>query len=135
MDDIRISDDEEESKPQPSPSAPPKPESQSQVEESNGKKAEPEEEDPSAIYKDGSIQVFKGLSLKTNVNLQVFIKAYEKRGEGINAYLVYKIETRVHNIPGYTKSMSEVWRRFSDFLGLRDKLIERYQVIFLSKFI
>jgi hypothetical protein len=59
----------------------------------------------------------------------VFIKAYEKRGEGINAYLVYKIETLVNNIPGYTKSKSEVWRRFSDFLGLRDKLAERYQVL------
>ncbi len=59
----------------------------------------------------------------------MFIRAYEKRGEGINAYLVYKIETRVHNIPGYSKSMSEVWRRFSDFLGLRDKLLEQYQVL------
>jgi sorting nexin-1/2 len=62
-----------------------------------------------------------------NGSIQVFIRAYEKRGEGINAYLVYKIETRVHNIPGYNKSMAEVWRRFSDFLGLREKLVERYQ--------
>lgn len=98
-------------KAQPSPSAPSLNEVNSNG-ESNGQKAP--EEDPNEIFKDGSIQVF--------------IRAYEKRGEGINAYLVYKIETRVHNIPGYTKNMSEVWRRFSDFLGLRDKLLEQYQV-------
>lgn len=28
--------------------------------------------------------------------IEVFIRAYEKRGDGINAYLVYKIETRVN---------------------------------------
>ncbi|KAI6195476.1 Sorting nexin-2 [Aphelenchoides besseyi] len=72
-----------------------------------------EETEPMEIFKDGSIHVF--------------IRAYEKRGEGINAYLVYKIETRVLNIPGYQKSHYEVWRRFSDFLGLREKLLERFQ--------
>lgn len=85
-----------------------------------------------AIFKDGSIEIN--------------IRTYEKRGEGINAYLVYKIETKVHqktffhpkhirtstyfqveNIPGYTKDRYEVWRRFSDFLGLREKLQEKYQ--------
>lgn len=34
---------------------------------------------------------------------------------------------QVNNIPGYTKSHFEVWRRFSDFLGLREKLAARYQ--------
>lgn len=27
--------------------------------------------------------------------IEIFIRAYEKKGDGINAYLVYKIETRV----------------------------------------
>ncbi|KAI6224546.1 Sorting nexin-2 [Aphelenchoides fujianensis] len=75
--------------------------------------ASSDEADPMEVFKDGSIHVF--------------IRAYEKRGEGINAYLVYKIETRVHNIPGYQKSIYEVWRRFSDFLGLREKLVDRFQ--------
>lgn len=34
-------------------------------------------------------------SVLHNGSIQVFIRAYEKRGEGINAFLVYKIETRV----------------------------------------
>lgn len=34
-------------------------------------------------------------SFLKNGNIEVSIRAYEKRGEGINAYLVYKIETRV----------------------------------------
>ncbi|CAD5210927.1 unnamed protein product [Bursaphelenchus xylophilus] len=62
-----------------------------------------------------------------NANIVVSIRAYEKKSEGFNAYIVYKIETRVSGIPNYTKSMNEVWRRFSDFLGLRDKLVEKYQ--------
>jgi len=66
-------------------------------------------------------------SVLQNGSIQVFIRAYEKRGEGINAFLVYKIETRVSNIPGYTKSKLEVWRRFSDFLGLRENLMAKYQ--------
>uniref|UniRef100_A0A914EBD6 PX domain-containing protein n=1 Tax=Acrobeloides nanus TaxID=290746 RepID=A0A914EBD6_9BILA len=66
-------------------------------------------------------------SFLKNGNIEVSIRAYEKRGEGINAYLVYKIETRVTNIPGFSKNFYEVWRRFSDFLGLREKLVEKYQ--------
>jgi hypothetical protein len=66
-----------------------------------------------AIFKDGSIEIF--------------IRAFEKRSEGINAYIVYKLETKVENIPGYSKDRYEVWRRFSDFLGLREKLVEKYQ--------
>ena len=72
-----------------------------------------EETNPTDVFRDGSIDVF--------------IRAYEKRGDGINAYLVYKIETRVTNIAGYRKAVNAVWRRFSDFLGLRDRLVERFQ--------
>ncbi|KAF7639775.1 PX domain-containing protein [Meloidogyne graminicola] len=57
----------------------------------------------------------------------IFVRAYEKRGEGINAFIAYKIETQVSKIPGYTKNHFEVWRRFSDFLGLREKLVIKYQ--------
>uniref|UniRef100_A0A183CDP8 PX domain-containing protein n=1 Tax=Globodera pallida TaxID=36090 RepID=A0A183CDP8_GLOPA len=66
-------------------------------------------------------------SILADGSIQIFIRAYEKRGEGINAFIVYKIETKVLNIPGYTKPRFEVWRRFSDFLGLRTKLGEKYQ--------
>ncbi|KAI1702116.1 PX domain-containing protein [Ditylenchus destructor] len=61
------------------------------------------------------------------MSAEIAVRAYEKRGEGINAYLVYKIETKVSEVPGYTKDHFEVWRRFSDFLGLREKLMMKYQ--------
>ncbi|KAI1712090.1 PX domain-containing protein [Ditylenchus destructor] len=61
------------------------------------------------------------------MSAEIAVRAYEKRGEGINAYLVYKIETKVSEVPGYTKDHFEVWRRFSDFLGLREKLMVKYQ--------
>lgn len=89
-----------------------------------------EEEDRNAVDEEGAI--FK------DGQVVIHIRAYEKRSEGFNAYLVYKIETRVRlirlihplqvtNIPNYSKAVSEVWRRFSDFLGLHDKLAEKYQ--------
>uniref|UniRef100_A0A914MTE6 PX domain-containing protein n=1 Tax=Meloidogyne incognita TaxID=6306 RepID=A0A914MTE6_MELIC len=62
-----------------------------------------------------------------NGQICIFVRAYEKRGEGINAFIAYKIETKISNIPGYTKNHFEVWRRFSDFLGLREKLAIKYQ--------
>uniref|UniRef100_A0A915NM57 PX domain-containing protein n=1 Tax=Meloidogyne floridensis TaxID=298350 RepID=A0A915NM57_9BILA len=62
-----------------------------------------------------------------NGQICIFVRAYEKRGEGINAFIAYKIETKICNIPGYTKNHFEVWRRFSDFLGLREKLAIKYQ--------
>ncbi|KAE9551804.1 hypothetical protein FO519_004975 [Halicephalobus sp. NKZ332] len=65
--------------------------------------------------------------LPSDARVIINLLSYEKRGEGINAYLVYKIATHVTNMPGYSKPMYEVWRRFSDFLGLREKLLEKYQ--------
>uniref|UniRef100_A0A915NID7 PX domain-containing protein n=1 Tax=Meloidogyne floridensis TaxID=298350 RepID=A0A915NID7_9BILA len=66
-------------------------------------------------------------TVETDGMLSIFVRAYEKRGEGINAFIAYKIETKICNIPGYTKNHFEVWRRFSDFLGLREKLAIKYQ--------
>uniref|UniRef100_A0AC34QLC5 PX domain-containing protein n=1 Tax=Panagrolaimus sp. JU765 TaxID=591449 RepID=A0AC34QLC5_9BILA len=65
--------------------------------------------------------------LPSDASMIIDLLSYEKRGEGINAFLVYKIATRITNMPGYSKSYYEVWRRFSDFLGLREKLLEKYQ--------
>ncbi|CAB3399658.1 unnamed protein product [Caenorhabditis bovis] len=56
----------------------------------------------------------------------IIIKDFEKRGEGINAYIVYKIQTEVEGVVGYTKKNYEVWRRFSDFLGLHEKVVQKY---------
>merc|ERR1712033_140466 len=43
----------------------------------------------------------------------------------MNSYIAYKVNTRT-NISFFKKKDSSVNRRFSDFLGLRDKLSEKY---------
>lgn len=58
--------------------------------------------------------------------IHISIKQFEKKGEGINAYIVYKIVTTTENVLGFANKEYEVWRRFSDFLGLHEKLMEKY---------
>lgn len=58
--------------------------------------------------------------------MNVSITEFEKRGDGMNAYIVYKLVCIVAGVQGYQDRTYEVWRRFSDFLGLHDKLIEKY---------
>ncbi|GMT30979.1 hypothetical protein PFISCL1PPCAC_22276, partial [Pristionchus fissidentatus] len=58
-------------------------------------------------------------------SITVRIGSFEKRGEGMNAYIVYLVVTEVHGVSGYSRDRYEVWRRFSDFLGLHEKLAEK----------
>lgn len=48
-----------------------------------------------------------------------------KVGDGMGAYLVYKIITKT-NLGFFKKSEFFVSRRFSDFLGLHEKLVEKH---------
>ena len=48
-----------------------------------------------------------------------------KMGEGMSSYLVYKVVTRT-NASFFKKREFFVIRRFSDFLGLHQKLTEKY---------
>lgn len=60
----------------------------------------------------------------------ITIKIYDviKVGEkSINSYVKYAIETRT-NLPYFRSEMSTVERRFSDFLGLREKLAQKHMV-------
>ncbi|OQR68573.1 sorting nexin-2-like [Tropilaelaps mercedesae] len=50
-----------------------------------------------------------------------------KVGDGMGAYLVYKIITKT-NLGFFKKSEFTVSRRFSDFLGLYEKLVEKHLV-------
>ncbi|EFO96783.1 CRE-SNX-1 protein [Caenorhabditis remanei] len=59
-------------------------------------------------------------------HFKVIIREFEKRGDGMNAYIVYKLETEVSGVVGYSKQQYETWRRFSDFLGLHGKIVEKY---------
>ncbi|GMT06921.1 hypothetical protein PENTCL1PPCAC_29095, partial [Pristionchus entomophagus] len=58
-----------------------------------------------------------------NGSVSVFIRNFEKRGEGANTHIVYVMVTEVRGATGY--SYYEVRRRFSDFIGLHGKLVER----------
>ena len=46
-------------------------------------------------------------------------------GEGMSSYMAYTVTTST-NLTYFKKKNPAVNRRFSDFLGLRDKLAEKY---------
>jgi sorting nexin-1/2 len=49
----------------------------------------------------------------------------QKVGDGISSFLTYSVVTRT-NIGLFKKKEMTVNRRFSDFLGLHEKLAEKY---------
>ncbi|RWS17212.1 Sorting nexin-2-like protein [Dinothrombium tinctorium] len=57
--------------------------------------------------------------------LEITVGEPNKIGEGMSSYVVYKITTKT-NLPYFRKNIFSVNRRFSDFLGLRDKLAEKH---------
>lgn len=57
--------------------------------------------------------------------LQITVTSPQKMGDGMGSYVAYKVETKT-NIQLYRKRSFSVNRRFSDFLGLHDKLTEKY---------
>ncbi|XP_046661334.1 sorting nexin-2-like [Homalodisca vitripennis] len=57
--------------------------------------------------------------------LEIRVSDTNRVGDGMASYIAYKIETHT-NIPLFKKKTSCVQRRFSDFLGLHDKLVEKY---------
>ncbi|XP_018332545.1 sorting nexin-2 [Agrilus planipennis] len=57
--------------------------------------------------------------------IDISIVDTQKVGDGMAAYVLYKVRTRT-NMPLFKKKEVYVMRRFSDFLGLHDKLTEKY---------
>ncbi|KAJ8954118.1 hypothetical protein NQ314_007147 [Rhamnusium bicolor] len=57
--------------------------------------------------------------------LEISITEPQKVGEGMGAYMAYRVKTKT-NMPIFKKREFSVTRRFSDFLGLHDKLTEKY---------
>lgn len=57
--------------------------------------------------------------------LDITISEAQKVGEGMGAYVAYRVSTHT-NMPLFKKRTFSVMRRFSDFLGLHDKLTEKY---------
>jgi len=59
--------------------------------------------------------------------LEIRIHDPAKVGDGMNAYVSYKVTTKT-NLPAFRKSNYNVSRRFSDFLGLHRKLVIKHMV-------
>ncbi|GLV43424.1 Sorting nexin 1 [Carabus blaptoides fortunei] len=57
--------------------------------------------------------------------LEISISESQKIGDGMGAYVAYRVSTRT-NMLLFKKKSFTVMRRFSDFLGLHDKLTEKY---------
>ena len=57
--------------------------------------------------------------------IEIKVTSPHKVGDGMSSYMAYKVITNT-NLTYFKKSKPEVSRRFSDFLGLRDKLTEKY---------
>ncbi|XP_044265550.1 sorting nexin-2 [Tribolium madens] len=57
--------------------------------------------------------------------LEISITEPQKVGDGMGAYMAYRVTTKT-NMPIFKKREFSVTRRFSDFLGLHDKLSEKY---------
>ncbi|XP_012262040.2 sorting nexin-2 isoform X2 [Athalia rosae] len=78
-----------------------------------------------------SKSVFQSQSLEevptesSDVFLKITITSPQKVGEGMGAYVAYRVETRT-NMRIFRKQSFSVVRRFSDFLGLHDKLTAKY---------
>jgi sorting nexin-1/2 len=65
---------------------------------------------------------------KTNVpsDVSIFVNEPRKMGEGIGGFIVYTVKTETTRTSWNGKTF-EVTRRFSDFLGLYEKLAGKYQ--------
>ncbi|XP_031780551.1 sorting nexin-2 [Nasonia vitripennis] len=83
-----------------------------------------DEENPqSNITKSQSME--EVLTESSDMFLQITVTSPQKMGDGMGSYVAYKVETKT-NIQLYRKRSFSVTRRFSDFLGLHDKLTEKY---------
>ncbi|XP_042877401.1 sorting nexin-2-like isoform X4 [Penaeus japonicus] len=57
--------------------------------------------------------------------IEISISDPQKIGDGMSSYMAYKVTTKT-NIPYFRKKHWSVTRRFSDFLGLHGKLVEKH---------
>ncbi|XP_014214644.1 sorting nexin-2-like [Copidosoma floridanum] len=57
--------------------------------------------------------------------VEITVTSPQKMGDGMGSYVAYRVETKT-NIQLFKKRNFSVNRRFSDFLGLHDKLTEKY---------
>jgi len=60
-----------------------------------------------------------------DVFIQIDISEAHKVGEGISSFMAYKVDTRT-NMKLFRRQSFSVTRRFSDFLGLHEKIAEKH---------
>ncbi|KAK4406802.1 Sorting nexin 1 [Sesamum angolense] len=65
--------------------------------------------------------------------LTVSVSDPAKMGNGVQAYISYKVITKT-NLPEYDSPEKIVIRRYSDFVWLRDRLFEKYKGVFILLF-
>ena len=57
--------------------------------------------------------------------IEISVSEPHKVGEGISCYMAYKVSTKT-NLKIFRRDSFSVTRRFSDFLGLHEKLVEKH---------
>eukprot|EP00898_Chlorokybus_atmophyticus_P003833 jgi/Chlat1/4450/Chrsp29S08887 len=62
--------------------------------------------------------------IPSDSNLEVSVSDPVKQGEGVQAYVSYRVTTKT-NLPQYRWTQFNVIRRFSDFVWLHDRLVEK----------
>ncbi|CAO4367110.1 unnamed protein product [Caenorhabditis nigoni] len=63
-------------------------------------------------------------------NSQIFkvkIAEFEKRGGFFDVHFVYRVETEVEGVAGYTRKRYDTWRRFTEFMDLHEKIVAKYR--------
>ncbi|TRY64799.1 hypothetical protein DNTS_004404 [Danionella cerebrum] len=65
------------------------------------------------------------LENRDTLEIQICVSDPEKVGDGMNAYMVYKVTTK-STLSIFSRAEVSVKRRFSDFLGLHSKLASKY---------
>ena len=58
-------------------------------------------------------------------DMEITVKNPEKVGDGMGAYIAYSVTTKT-SMPSFKNPESTVRRRFSDFLGLSQRISEKH---------
>ncbi|XP_053614430.1 uncharacterized protein Snx1 isoform X1 [Plodia interpunctella] len=80
---------------------------------------------PPSITTTLSSPIMEEIATERANNIIITITDPQKIGEGMSSYVAYRVITKT-NMPIFSKNELLVLRRFSDFLGLHEKLTEKY---------
>ncbi|NP_001171861.1 sorting nexin 2 [Saccoglossus kowalevskii] len=121
---VSLDDTPAEQEPEPEPEPQPEPQ------------LEPSNIAPEAIHPPTAVSVSPVAAIKTKdeikeeeggdkYEIEITVTDPQKKGEGMKAYMAYKVATRT-SMALFKKPEFYVWRRFSDFLGLHEKLVQKH---------